>query len=223
MTSVPPSVPPSDEQPALAPRQLELYDALLRLDTEADGARLSAMYYGAVMVLKQPGNPDAVALAAHGLRELIEKLARRLKVPMAQTAGLTAKVSEMAARYQAVQSAPSHLRDDRQAEFWASAEDLATWFPTRHTPRMKWGSEVIDRLDPRQLKLPQPAKDAHVETWNRCHKCFQSAAHHQGASGEEFTTHFRLFEDFLIDQLMPRAVDDQRELEDIIREGEDHA
>ncbi len=112
------------------------------------------MYLGAILVFGQRGNPDAIALAAHGLRELMEKLARHLNVPMAQTSGVTAKVFEMSAKYRAIQEAHPDRKEDLRIDFHECAEALAVWFPENHTPRSRWGAEVFDRLDPRGLKLP---------------------------------------------------------------------
>lgn len=184
------------------------------------------MYYGAVHVSKQSGNPDAIAQASHSLRELMEKLARLLDVPMAQTQGLASRVSEMADKYRALQEAEQQAQgqeEKRHAEFYESAVALATWFPDRHTPISKWGAKVIDRLDPRQLTLPTPVKEQQVKTWNKCHKCFEGASHHGSVTIEAFQEQLQLLEDFLRDQLRPGAVEDQQRLKDIVQEGESHA
>jgi hypothetical protein len=49
-------------------QQKTLYDALVQYNGE-----LAKMYYGSLKVLADKNNPDRLSLAAHGIRELIEK------------------------------------------------------------------------------------------------------------------------------------------------------
>jgi len=49
-------------------QQKTLYDALLQYDS-----KLAKMYYASLKVLSDKNNPDRLSLAAHGIRELIEK------------------------------------------------------------------------------------------------------------------------------------------------------
>jgi len=53
----------------LSGSQRTLYEALASKDP-----RLARMYLGALSVLDRQGNPDRLALASHGLRELMEKM-----------------------------------------------------------------------------------------------------------------------------------------------------
>lgn len=223
MNSIPSASPPPLPA-ALTDRQLELYEALVDFDGRIDAKppKLALMYLGAILVRGQTGNPDVVALAAHGLRELMEKLARHLDVPMVQM-DLTGRVRQLAEKYRAIEDSDPQHREKRRTEFQDSAVALAAWFPTQHTTRANWAGEVMVRLDPRGLQLPTPAKQPHVKTWNDCHKCFQDAAHHRAITATEFGRHVQLFEDFLLDRLRPRTVGDQRLIEDIVREGEGDA
>jgi hypothetical protein len=60
-------------------QQQALYTALIEKEP-----RLAPMYLGSLAVIRQHDNPDRLAFAAHGLRELMEKLPRYFNVP-AQT------------------------------------------------------------------------------------------------------------------------------------------
>ncbi len=65
-------------------KQRFLYEALSERDTQLaneQGKKLADMYLGALRVLADEHNPDRLPLAAHGIRELLEKLPRYLKVP----------------------------------------------------------------------------------------------------------------------------------------------
>jgi hypothetical protein len=182
------------------------------------------MYLGAVLVRGQVGNLDAVALAGQGLRELMEKLSHHLDVPNAYRADLIGKINELVKKRLAARDAPAAAREIRLAEFVECAEKLADWFPEHHTPRKKRGGEVIDRLDPRPGELPSPVKQPHIDLWDRCEKVFEGAAHHSSwVTPEILDEQLRLFEDFLLDRFKPPAVDNQRVIEDIVREGEANA
>jgi hypothetical protein len=150
----------------------------------------------------------------------MEKLARHLGIEMAQTANMTQRVSDLAAKHKAMQEAEARLVAQRTSAFMEVAVSLATWFPERHTPRRRWASKVIDSLDPRKLPLPDAVKKLQMETWNSVNKTFEQAAHHKAIPAEDFDRHMRRFEDFLLDQLTPRALADHQRLEDIVREGE---
>jgi hypothetical protein len=223
--STPPLQPEPSDFRALTPRQQRLFDALVSREVGGgeNPGKLARMYLGAVLVRNQVANLDAIPLAGHGLRELMEKLTRHLDVPNAYVAGLVGKVEELVRKRQAFTGAPAEARDAKQAEFVDCAEKLADWFPERHTPRKKWGSEVIDRLDPRSGTLPSPVKQPHIDLWNRCHKTFEDAAHHGSVPADVFDEHLRLLEDFLLERFKPPAVENQRAIEDIVREGETDA
>jgi hypothetical protein len=150
----------------------------------------------------------------------MEKLPRHLNVPLLHTSGVTGKLVDLSKKWEAYQNAPQKDQGRLRERFYSAAEALATWLPGRHTPRKKWGSEVIDRLDPRHAKLPGPAKQLHLQLWDGCHKCFEDAAHHKPVLPETFALKVQHLEDFLLDRLRPRTVEDQRVIQDIVREGE---
>lgn len=75
----------------LSGQQQALYNALLEKDQG-----LTNMYYGALMMLNHNSNPDNLALAAHGVRELMEKIPVFVDVQIkAQTESLKGKVLEL--------------------------------------------------------------------------------------------------------------------------------
>ena len=66
----------------LSGQQRSLLLAFERLDP-----KLARMYLGALRVLADEANPDAMPLAAHTLREIMEKLPESLDVPLKASAG----------------------------------------------------------------------------------------------------------------------------------------
>ena len=73
--------------------QNKLYRALNELNPD-----LARMYHGVLLVLADDKNPERFVFAAHGLRELMEKLPRYLGIPIRQPGGELVK-------------AVSHLQD----------------------------------------------------------------------------------------------------------------
>ena len=63
----------------LSAQQRALYEALAEQDK-----RLAGIYLGSLLVLSQLENPDSLALAAHSLRELMEKLPKYRDLPAAK-------------------------------------------------------------------------------------------------------------------------------------------
>ena len=70
----------SDFKLQLLPHQRALLKAL-----ETKDKALGSMYYGALKVMNDNGNPDRFALAAHSIRELMEKLPYYLELRLKAT------------------------------------------------------------------------------------------------------------------------------------------
>lgn len=225
MTDIPSSQSESPGPSQLTPRQLSLYRALVDLQTRdgPDAGQLARMYLGAVQV-RTSENADAMALAGHALRELMEKLPRHLNVLGYERISLTTKVRQLADLWKCFKhSNTDQERIEQRARFDAAAVQLVEWFNDWHTPRKQWGSRVIDRLDPGQAPLPKVIKEPHEKLWGECHGCFEGAGHHHLIAPEVFETNVLHFEDFLIDRLRPQTAADQHRLDEIIREGETDA
>jgi len=75
----------------LTNQQNALHDALTRNDVD-----LGNMYLGTLFVLAQTENPDRLALAAHGIRELMDKIPYYFDIQItAQKESLKPKVNEI--------------------------------------------------------------------------------------------------------------------------------
>lgn len=74
--------------------QQSLYEALI-----AKSSELGSIYIGALMTLERRDNPDRLAQAAHGLRELMEKLPKYLDLPIQnRSPSLKEKVRDLSQR-----------------------------------------------------------------------------------------------------------------------------
>lgn len=212
----------------LSGQQRLLYEALVDLDATASIARsrTAEMYLGVVMLRRRAewdDNPDIHAFAAHGLRELMEKLPRSLDVPVAQGAGMTDRVRTLTRAWEKFESAAEPKREARLRKFLDATKAFAMWFNAQHTSRTQRAGRIIDRLDPRGMTLPAPIKDAHADIWNECHRYFENVSHHREEDLESFDAYLDTLEQFLLDRLRPRTYEDQEALKALIAEAEGHA
>src|SRR5713101_6001030 len=80
---------------SLPPEKVALQRALAERDP-----KLGQIYEGALRALADSSNPDSLSLAAHGFRELMEKFARLIAVPLrAHGENLTSKVRALKKPY----------------------------------------------------------------------------------------------------------------------------
>jgi hypothetical protein len=102
------------------------------------------MYEGALDALANPTNPDHFALAAHGLRELMEKLPEVLDVPMpAHREPLKVKANEFQDKWEAarqritcvtVNSDPAEI-DGPLPSLVRIGDEFVAWYEDRKTGR----------------------------------------------------------------------------------------
>jgi hypothetical protein len=212
---------------ALTGQQRALHRALVEKDPY-----LATMYFGARIVLTQPQNPDRLALAAHGIRELMEKLPIYLGLEMkAQKEALKAKVIELHSHWETgITKTQCHQQGQWQGEIDKHLRKLLQcchtffdWFKA-HTPRRK--DEFVSalrRMDISGRALPGPLEGLNVRAWDELRSFFQAVAHHQKEPGaQDFDEWLDALERFLLDRLSPRTCADLDVLDEIIREGESH-
>lgn len=192
----------------LSGRARQLWEALSDIDEQ-----LGHMYLGALDVLQHSANPDRLALAAHGVRELIEKLPRYLDVPAIENRGpgIREQARSLAAAWERV--GPSVLDGNgvltpsgekmlgKVAEF---CEGVAS-DPTRKQAKIA----AVSRLDLNPLKLPPPIQELHVSVWSAIEGFFIGVAHHTKATDDdEIEQYFAALDRFLLDRLRPRTFED---------------
>ncbi len=188
------------------------------------------MYRGALHVL-QSSNPDRFALAAHAIRELMEKLPKYLDVPARGAASksgpsLTVKVRELKAQWTwlsdeeiAVGEISIRLRNllgDTRAFF--------AWFEENYRTRRSETAAALRALDGTRRYLPAPIEELKVKHWAICNEFFQAVSHHGKRCTEmDFLGYLGDLELFLLDHLRPRTFEDFASLDAIIDEGEKDA
>ena len=213
---------------SLSGRQLELFNILTEKDEQ-----LADMYKGAIVVLSQGSNPDRIALAAHDIRELLEKFPRLANVPMvAHKESLTPKVRELEDIWRNESSRTecfdnpgwSGTIDGPLVKILKKLEEFFQWFE-EHQPRRKVEiTETFRGLDNYSYELPQTIEDSNVRRWREFQDFFVSVAHHgKLPEDQEFMERLNKLEDILLDLLHPEPVEDLEAIDNIIREGEQDA
>lgn len=222
------SVDTSPQLLQLSGNQLTLYGAL-----HAKGAILGTVYHGALSVLQQGGNPDRLALAAHGLRELMEKIPRYLDIPQEKPLpNMLEKVRNLHESWLDTVKRSNCLKGDRWngavdkylEKFLKRTHDFFQWVQDSRPKRKQAAAAVLRKLDPLPFALPKAIEELRVNEWEYIHNYFERVSHHNGiAAIEEFTGWLTTLERFLLERLIPRTFEDHARIDKIIEEGEKNA
>lgn len=195
--------------------------ALFEVLQHRDGSP-AAMYLGALHVLAEEGNPDRLALAAHGIRELIEKLPKYFDLPVPTQARMGDKVAVLQAEWKKVRP-----KMERGGPFpttlWDKLEEFFLWL---ESDRPAWRAKVaqlLRSLDPAGRPLPAPIEKLRVQQWLECNEFFVNSSHHRECTQDEFMAWLDFLERFLLDLVRPRTFDNADKLDALILEGEDDA
>jgi hypothetical protein len=209
-------------------QQLALYNALLRKHEV-----LAQIYYGAIKVLTDTGNPDRFALAAHDMRELMEKLPNYIDVEIkAHNKKLGDKIQPLKEQW--------HGTCSKTACFdgltWSGEIDrpLASqlkklvlffkWHDENFPKRKEEVTTVLRKLDISGRSLPPNLEKLNVEIWGQIRNYFQGVAHHgTSANQKDFELWLDAFERFLLDRLYPRTFAEFDMIDEVILEGSNDA
>lgn len=215
-------------RPRLSGQQRVLYEVLQEKDPE-----LAEMYLGALTVLGKDDIPDQMALAAHDIRELMEKTPRIIEVrTKALRESLKVKVRELEDLWRATLD----QTECHKGGNWAGSIDgplsgllnglqaFFGWF-VEHLPRRRAEiATTLRRLDGSGRTLPVPLENLNVDAWDKIRDFFVGVAHHRRkATQPEFAQWLDALERFLLDHLRPRSFADLDVIDEIVREGETHA
>lgn len=207
--------------------QRRLWEALSERDR-----RVADMYLGALRTLADEGNPDRHALAAHGLRELMEKMPPVIGVEGAiRGRGLTDKVRELRDQYLvACRDSESFADDvwrgdalDEPARTYLVASGaLFVSMDEEHRSRLETAREFVRKLDPYPSAASSDLEATRAREWKKLSEFFESVSHHKRTpTDEEFVDRLRATEVWLRDYLVPRSFEVQDELDSIITEAEE--
>ena len=209
----------------LSGHQQTLYGAL-----HAKGVMLGIMYHGALSVFQETGNPDRLALAAHGLRELMEKIPRYLDLPQEKSSSnMLGEVRGLHDSWRDTVTKTNCLKDGRWSgavdkfleRFLKRSQEFFQWVEDNRPKRKQYAAAVLRTLDPLPYPLPYAIEKLRVNEWECIHDYFEKVSHHNGVvTIEEFTSWLANLERFLLDCLVPRTFEDHVKIDEIIEEGE---
>lgn len=209
----------------LTGQQQTLLAALIEKDPQ-----LGTIYLGGLHVLHQEGNPDREALAAHAIRELMEKLPQFVDLPTPEKpkkpVSLNVKVRELSVHWARVsaEAMEATVITAKIRKFHTRVNDFFDWFEQSFAKRRDQTAAALRSLDATGRSLPTPIEDLHIKHWGLCNEFFQSVSHHGHlCSQEEFASWLDEFERFLLERMRPRTFETFSVLDKIIAEGETDA
>ena len=213
-------------EPALSTElRLSNQQNALRMALEQVDGNLTRIYCGCIQIL-QSNNIDKFAFAAHGFRELVEKipiLALGMKPERVQ---ITPEVRTLCDKWNVMKGKTTcfaggkwHGIDRYIEEFWADMDSFFSWF-TQHIPRNRERiANFLCKVDPRCQPLPENLATLNVRVVTEMSGYFTSVAHGHAVDTNDFLQHVDEFERFFLERLKPRAFDDMAEIEAVIDEG----
>jgi hypothetical protein len=210
-----------DDRLELEPTQQVLYKALVDRRTD-----VAEYYRAAVAVLNDPGLPDRLSLAAHALRELMEKLPNDEQA-VDTGADLNTKVTALRPPWE------NAVAEDREngGEPWmngiggalrAFLVAVAEFFAGRDgimAGRRQQAVEFLNRLDVAGIALPKDAQRKNAKEWMRLRGYFNDVSHHRFAVDETaFVERMTQMEAFLTARLAPRPTADFEAIDALLQE-----
>lgn len=227
----------------LSGKQRVLYEALFERDKKLaneTGKKLADMYLGALRVLADEHNPDRLALAAHAMRELMEKLARYLDVPtkaatpLKKPPSLKEKVQQLhdgwkktisqSTCYATVDAGWQGDIDNHLLQFLRQIRNFFVWVESERPSKNQQTLAMLGQLD--SSNLPSTIQQLRVEEWSYYQNYFTEVAHHSIKSIHEFHACISALEQFLFERLRPQTFDvspKAASIRQIIKEGETDA
>jgi hypothetical protein len=210
-----------DARLTLSPTQQELFKALA--DKRAD---IAVSYHAAVAIINDDVLPDRLALAAHALRELMEKLPND-GAAIDTGADLNTKVNALKKPWDdAVAEGGAHGGDTWSngigAALRAFLSAAGEFFKGRDaivTGRRQQAVEFLNRLDVAAVRLPEDVQRKNAYEWMRLRGYFNDVSHHRFPTADaEFQGRVTQLEAFLHARLIPRPTADFAAIDALLQE-----
>ena len=208
----------SDDRLQLAATQQRLYEALVERNHD-----LGEWYLAAIGVLNDDGLPDRHALAAHALREVMEKLPA-VDITPDQGASLPQKVRELEPAWTRAQhenqccgGAWGGEISDTLREFLAAMQGFFDGQEELTRSRREHAQRFLEGLDGIG-GLPEDMQHKNVRKWMDLRSYFVAVAHHKTVKEADFRARIAEFEVFISTRLRPRPTDDFAAIDALLEE-----
>ncbi len=211
----------TDTRLALTATQLELYQALVDKRPE-----VAVSYQAAAVILNDQLLPDRLPLAAHALRELMEKLPSD-GVAVDTGADLNAKVNALREPWDTAVAED----EGRGGERWSNGigealraflTAMTEFFAGRDSivaGRRQQAMVFLKRLDVAAVRLPQDVQRKSAQEWMRLRGYFNDVSHHRfGPEERAFQERVTELERFLFARLVPRPTEDFAAIDALLQE-----
>lgn len=224
----PRGISPSVTRPVtLSSRQRAVLEGLINFGPKDGPGQLGPIYQGTLARLADSGAPDGAACAAHGARELMEKLAWHVNDDTPEERGsLGDRAKEIEGAYEGVVEAfpPERARWDGLAltpEAMAlidAVEHMAQW---RESHTLSRGAHAALIVDFSIGRMPEQLRAGKRKQWIELREFFTKVAHHGSIDGRQPTLadvaeRFIELEDFLYARWAPETVRDFAEIDALI-------
>ena len=165
-------------------RQLALHRALGEIHQS-----LATYYEGALSVLAHTINPDRLSLAAHGIREIMDKLARFIDLPVeASHTTLGTKANNLRHNWERLRKRTHCLQDGQwvgeidpaMSRFMQRVDDFFGWMIEQRPRKTEATAKVLRELDP--LDLPDPIVNQSAKSYLAMRGYFLDVAHHRDSA-----------------------------------------
>lgn len=207
-------------------QQAAFYQAIVELDP-----RLAGWYYGALVALSVPHNPEVFVHAAHSVRELMDNLHKVMDVPVKAEGGnqLGDVFNTMESRWERGKRKSKCFVDERWTgeideparRAFASVEEAITWRRENRPRRRDTIRSIIRGLTVSKRAVPSWVEDKYVELWDELRSYFIGVCHHgRETDEEEFLGALGALERFVLGQMTSRTFDQQDVLASIVRQVE---
>jgi hypothetical protein len=207
------------------PRRL-LLEALRERDR-----RLARIYDSVIHLIGDAEIPDRLSLAAHAMRELMEKLPLAFDVPSDQ--------SRLFSRIDALENALARAERNstcRTVDGWSgtldsplinvltAAEKLIEDRRQFRPSRTESAVQLMHRLEPSMTRRSTPLVKSDADIWHETRKYFELVSHHHHlfktfeTSASEFGDRVRVIEVLLLDKLRPTTSADYEEIDRLMND-----
>ena len=203
---------------------------LLRDELSRRSRELADIYWGAIIVLDGHDNPERLAMSAHSLRELQDRLPRILAVPEASDRMKLEDVFPgVADKWESMRGGTDCRTDSgewqgeidtRLGKFLRWFDDFVRKFRERNVRMERVSRAALGRLDPGLETVPTETGDEAVRIWLEVRKTFVGFAHHNLLDEAALVDALVRFEALLGDRLYPKTFEKQAQIDSIIREAE---
>ena len=191
--------------------------------------KLARIYDGGLRVFYDDENPSRFPLAAHSMRELIEKIPLLTEGEQLPTGdGMKNRIEPVRQAFLAVrvqgfgETSPLDAVDGAVRAVLGELGRFFEWLEDYRPQAEKRTAETLTRLSGPGQALPVDISENEVAGWMEADTYFKMVAHNRqdGVNRDEFVHHMTLIEGILLHRLQPTAVEDLDALDALVREGE---